>query len=98
MVKKYVKKPIEIEAMQFFYNSKKSSKELNDFCGSHIAIHGDMGDVLMDIHNECPTALFVKTLEGDMMISNGDYIVKGVNGEFYPCKSDIFKKTYEEAK
>ena len=37
----------------------------------------------------------IKTLEGDMVITKGDYIIKGVNGEFYPCKPDIFEKTYE---
>ena len=40
--------------------------------------------------------LIVKTLEGDMKASIYDYIIKGVNGEFYPCKPDIFEKTYEE--
>lgn len=38
--------------------------------------------------------LIIRTLEGDMKVSKGDYIIKGVNGEFYPCKPDIFKKTY----
>lgn len=37
----------------------------------------------------------IKTLEGTMRVSSGDYIIKGVNGEFYPCKPDIFKKTYD---
>lgn len=36
----------------------------------------------------------IRTLEGDMIVSVGDMIIKGVNGEFYPCKPDIFKKTY----
>ena len=36
----------------------------------------------------------IKTLEGDMNVSKGDYIIKGIKGEFYPCKEDIFKKTY----
>lgn len=40
--------------------------------------------------------LIIKTLEGDMKASYGDYIIKGVKGEFYPCKPDIFKETYEE--
>lgn len=40
--------------------------------------------------------LVIKTLEGDMRAERGDYIIKGVNGEFYPCKPDIFEKTYEE--
>ncbi len=40
--------------------------------------------------------LIIPTLEGDMYASLGDYIIKGVNGEFYPCKPGIFTKTYEE--
>ena len=40
----------------------------------------------------------IHTLEGDLMASVGDYIITGVNGEKYPCKPDIFKKTYEEVK
>ena len=38
----------------------------------------------------------VHTLEGDMVANEGDYIIKGIKGEFYPCKPDIFKETYEE--
>lgn len=44
---------------------------------------------------DMPGELFVKTLEGDMHANVGDYIIKGVNGELYPCKPDIFEKTYE---
>lgn len=40
--------------------------------------------------------LMIRTLEGDMRVSYGDWVIKGVNGEFYPCKPDIFAKTYEE--
>lgn len=40
---------------------------------------------------------FVPTLEGDMTLSYGDYVIKGINGEFYPCKFDIFEASYEEA-
>ena len=36
----------------------------------------------------------IKTLEGKMIASDGDYIIRGINGEFYPCKPDIFEKTY----
>lgn len=61
-MKKYVKKPVVIEAYQ-------TDKEL--------VIH---------------------TLEGDMHAMPGDYIITGVNGEQYPCKPDIFNKTYEEYK
>jgi hypothetical protein len=41
--------------------------------------------------------ILIKTLEGNMLASPNDYIIKGVNGEFYPCKPDIFLKTYEPA-
>ena len=47
-------------------------------------------------HDEMPNGLpGIKTLEGVMEISNNDYIIKGVDGEFYPCKPEIKKKTYE---
>lgn len=38
----------------------------------------------------------IETLEGDMLFHNGDYVIKGVEGELYPCRKDIFEKTYEE--
>ena len=59
-VKKYVKKPVVIEAWQ-------TDKEM-----------------------------IIHTLEGDMLARPGDYIITGVNGEQYPCKEEIFLKTYEE--
>lgn len=42
------------------------------------------------------TGIVIETLEGDMEASYGDFIIKGVNGEFYPCKPEIFEKTYEK--
>lgn len=44
------------------------------------------------------TGLYIHTLEGDMFASIGDYIIKGVDNEFYPCKADIFQRTYELVK
>lgn len=44
------------------------------------------------------TNLKIKTLEGDMTASIGDYIIKGLHGEFYPCKPDVFEKKYEQIK
>lgn len=41
-------------------------------------------------------ALMIRTLEGDMRVTYGDYIIRGIQGEFYPCKPDIFAQTYEE--
>ena len=60
----------------------KNLSEINDFMGETVENKG--------------TTLVIHTLEGDMEVSIGDYIIKGVNGEFYPCKPDIFAKTYEE--
>lgn len=59
----------------------------------------------MDVFKFCPTAyideytkeLIIPTLEGDFTVKPGDYIIRGVKGEFYPCKPDIFKMTYETA-
>ena len=42
--------------------------------------------------------LTIPTLEGDHLVSEGDWVIRGVKGEFYPCKPDIFKETYEEVK
>ena len=42
------------------------------------------------------SSIVIPTLEGDMVAQKGDYIIKGVQGEFYPCKPDIFKETYEK--
>lgn len=54
---------------------------------------------IMLFANTCivkPTGeLIISTLEGDMIVSKYDYVIKGINGEFYPCKPDIFQKTYE---
>lgn len=84
MIKKYRKKPVVIEAVQYTGDNMKeimtfaanSAREIEeDFLGEHITI---------------------KTLEGDMKAEKNDYIIKGVKGEFYPCKPDIFKQTYEE--
>lgn len=54
-------------------------------------------DVFQFVGDTCyfSEGLFIKTLEGDMFAHVGDYIIKGVQGEFYPCKPDIFEETYE---
>ena len=79
MVKKYRKKPVTIEAIQ--WNGENLS-EIDEFTESKVKNH--------------ESVLIIPTLEGRMKADIGDYIIKGVNGEFYPCKPDIFAKTYEE--
>lgn len=79
MIKKYRKKPVVIEAIQ--WNGENLS-EIDKFTQGKVKNHG--------------LVLIIPTLEGDMYASLSDYIIKGVNGEFYPCKPAIFAKTYEE--
>jgi hypothetical protein len=77
---KYRKKPVIVEAIQF---TNDNYKECESFIGE------DDYDNTLNYPN-------IKTLEGIMRVSLGDFIIKGVNGEFYPCKPDIFEKTYEK--
>ncbi|MCH3962987.1 MAG: hypothetical protein LKE46_01815 [Clostridium sp.] len=81
---KYKKKPVVIEAVQFL-DTAESLDKLSDF----------MGQMRVSYKNPDKPVIPISTLEGTMYASVGDYIIKGVNGEFYPCKQDIFKKTYE---
>ena len=100
MYKKYRKKPVVIEAIQwdgknlvdvsaFLYNKtrKEALKEINS---------SDISYKIWDESIIIREGLTIDTLEGRMKADIGDYIIKGVNGEFYPCKPDIFAKTYEE--
>ena len=80
---KYRKKPVVIDAVQF----------LDTDYGNLVAI-GSLGLELV-IEND---KIKIETLEGTMYADKGDYIIKGVNGEFYPCKENIFIKTYELVK
>lgn len=83
---KYRKKPVIIEAIQFEGNSDRII-EIHEFMG---------GDTIrVNYEDKNNPYLKIETLEGIMKASVGDYIIKGVNGEFYPCKPDIFEKTYE---
>ena len=84
---KFRKKPVVIDAVVFTDNSEDI-----------VNVTNFMGDdaVVINYNDPDNPKLLVPTLEGNMYASVGDYIIKGVNGEFYPCKPDIFHKTYEE--
>lgn len=82
MAKKYVKKPILIEAVQWTGDNRA---EILNFCNQGY----------FEYDNEF-CHLYIKTLEGNMSANPGDFIIKGVRGEFYPCAKDIFEETYEE--
>lgn len=84
---KYRKKPIVIEAIK--YQSELGNNRIVNWLSQQEAnitrwLFHD-GDIT------------IPTLEGDHKVSDGDWIIRGVNGEFYPCKPDIFEKTYEPA-
>lgn len=81
----YRKKPVKIEAIQFFDNPENLAK---------LSSLG-LDPVNVDYSNSTIPVLKIRTLEGVMTASEGDYIIKGVTGEFYPCKPDIFHATYE---
>lgn len=83
---KYRKKPVVIETVQFKDDSSDTIIELQEFMRSDLRVsYADPDNPVIKI----------ETLEGVMDASVGDFIIKGVNGEFYPCKPDIFEKTYE---
>jgi hypothetical protein len=81
---KFRKKPVVIEAMQFTEDSKDRVFNFVTCNCSADFIDGE-------------PVLKIQTLEGTMIASLGDYVIKGVSGEFYPCKPDIFQKTYDPA-
>lgn len=81
MIKKFKKKPVTVLTVEY---TGDNLEELEKFVGK------DLG------FNKMNKKPYIKTLEGNMEISVNDVVIKGVDGEFYPCKPDIFKKTYEE--
>lgn len=82
MVNKYVKRPVIIEAIEFD-GTQESKKEIMDWS------EGNVGK------SAFTHELFVQTLEGFLKIQNGDFVIKGIKGEFYPCKPDFFHATYD---
>lgn len=91
MVKKCRKKPVLVLAVQW---DGSNIEEVKSFVGDSASFEyydgawkANAGPVIAD--------LTIHTLEGDHHASVGDFIIKGVKGEFYPCKPDIFERTYE---
>lgn len=97
MVKKYRKKPVVIEArlLEDNYDSIYNAVEYIYNYGMETSVLL-ANKVIDDIR--AAGGITIKTLEGNMLAKFGDYIIKGINGEFYPCKPDIFAQTYEEVK
>lgn len=100
-MQQYRKKPVVIEAVQLIDN-QKSILECTTFIQNGVKpdhfsclMAGEYWDRYLDLCKK-KGGIKIKTLEGKMLASFGDFIIKGVNGEFYPCKPDIFEKTYEK--
>ena len=85
---KYRKKPIVVEAIQW---TGTNHEQIKDFCGSVVVesgeTYGERGAVYY---------FAISTLEGKMYVSVGDFIIKGIAGEFYACKPEVFKASYDE--
>ena len=81
---KFRKKPVMIEAVQYIQNSKNSQNKIKK-----LPINSGTSVEFLD------DGLFIHTLEGTMRANNYDWIIRGVSGEVYPCKPDIFEATYE---
>jgi hypothetical protein len=88
---RYRKKPVVIEAVQFDGTSftAESIKAWVDKSGGQATLYSFNWD---DFGR---TELCIETMEGRMIVSDGDWIIRGIAGEFYPCKPDIFATTYE---
>lgn len=81
-MKKYVKKPVVIEALQYLTDNYA---EVCEFIGQFP-------------HRYIPSEqlIIIATLEGEHLVRHGDYVIKGIHDEFYPCKPDIFQASYTE--
>jgi hypothetical protein len=95
---KFRKKPVEIEARQFTTNND-DSRNMNELVAwMNDSGHPDSYPRLTDaaaVARHDHTCIYINTVEGEMRASVGDWIIRGVKGEFYPCKPDIFEATYD---
>ena len=82
----YRKKPVVITAVQYDGNFR---------CLDIFSIV-EVGNIRLGKEEDGSPYLLIPTLEGDMKCSKGDYVIRGIRGEYYPCKPDIFEATYEK--
>ena len=92
---KYRKKPVVIEAEHLSsLNGQRIADWINDNGGTARLVHSD--PIRREIYaGDCPNWIEIETLEGTMTANVGDWVIRGVAGEFYPCREDIFAATYE---
>lgn len=94
----YRKKPIVIEAIQLRWDTWNDICEFvtPNYFGKVVYLDDKTFEVLPMDKTSKTIGMIIKTLEGDHVARENDWIIKGVNGEFYPCKPDIFEATYEK--
>jgi hypothetical protein len=85
MFKKYVGKPVVVEAVQWDGSMTQAAEIVSAIGGTHAQYMDEM-----------PDFIHIQTLEGLMRASPQDWIIRGTRGEYYPCKPDVFEKKYEE--
>ncbi|TXI82186.1 MAG: hypothetical protein E6Q39_00020 [Crocinitomicaceae bacterium] len=90
---KFVKKPVEIEAIQW---TGDNYAEIYHFLEGDDSPASEWGENLHIETRGDTELLYIHTLEGTMLARIGDWIVKGIKGDFYPCKPDIFELTYSK--
>lgn len=90
MMPRYRKRPVEVDAVRYDGTNRA---EVAAFMGQGGRVEETK---LPSPGRGIQDGLVIRTLEGDMTASVGDYVIRGVKGEFYPCKPDIFTATYEE--
>jgi len=82
-MQKFRKKPVVIEATRFTGDRDSANEILN-------WVNGSGGEAIFDRNS-----IQIQSLEGRMLANAGDWVIRGVEGEFYPCKDDIFRQTYD---
>jgi hypothetical protein len=90
----YRKKPVEVEAVRLM-NTEESILKVVSFLGYGSIVEGEEVRLILEMvrANE---GISIATLEGTMKADFGDYVIRGIQGEFYPCKPNIFEATYEK--
>lgn len=87
MIRRFRKRPVVIEAVQY---------RPHDNCAEVMLFIGIPSDLVDPCEEDDEDTFMIPTLEGNMEASPGDWIIKGIAGEFYPCKPEIFANSYEE--
>lgn len=95
----YRKKPVVIEAVELNWDNWNQICDFvaPEYFGGGVYLDDNTKELLPDNRTSNTMGLRINTLEGCMLAQQGDWIIKGVSGEFYPCKPDSFEKTYDPA-